>query len=230
MCFGCHYGDPGQPPLSDGVHIGGAFSPAAASSHRVGSTGRPDLQSLRGTKPASLDCGSCHDSGGSGGLRGPHVSDNPSLLVRSYAKGDGAMESPAAYALCYGCHARESLLANESFPLHREHVLGLWDAPGALPKARGSGLSFQDRSDRGGAARRPGSRRRKGAFGMLRTPTSCSTCHDPHGSQEFPSLVVFDRQIVYPNSQGRLRFLRLGPGSGACNLFCHGYDHVDERY
>ena len=33
------------------------------------------------------------------------------------------MESAQSYALCYGCHSRDSILNNESFPLHRFHIV-----------------------------------------------------------------------------------------------------------
>jgi len=35
---------------------------------------------------------------------------------------DNQAESPAAYAMCYKCHSRTSILADESFP-HRLHVV-----------------------------------------------------------------------------------------------------------
>jgi hypothetical protein len=32
------------------------------------------------------------------------------------------VESASAYALCYGCHSRDSILDDESFPEHSKHV------------------------------------------------------------------------------------------------------------
>jgi cytochrome c553 len=37
---------------------------------------------------------------------------------------DGRSESSYAYALCYRCHDRTSLLNDESFPYHSLHILG----------------------------------------------------------------------------------------------------------
>jgi hypothetical protein len=45
------------------------------------------------------------------------------LLERNYATQDPVPESEFSYALCYKCHRRNSILANESFPLHREHIV-----------------------------------------------------------------------------------------------------------
>ena len=36
---------------------------------------------------------------------------------------DDTVESEYEYALCYKCHRRASILANQSFPLHRMHIV-----------------------------------------------------------------------------------------------------------
>jgi predicted CXXCH cytochrome family protein len=36
---------------------------------------------------------------------------------------DFTSESVASYDLCYKCHSRESILADQSFPFHRKHVV-----------------------------------------------------------------------------------------------------------
>lgn len=55
---------------------------------------------------------------------------------------------------------------------------------------------------------------------------SCYTCHDSHGSPEYPGLVRFNKDprigVVDPSSSGRLEYQ---PGAGACYLSCHGVDH-----
>jgi hypothetical protein len=45
------------------------------------------------------------------------------LLIANYSTHDLTAESPLAYALCYRCHDRQSILGDESFPLHRTHVV-----------------------------------------------------------------------------------------------------------
>jgi hypothetical protein len=42
--------------------------------------------------------------------------------VENYTTRDFTSESAYAYALCYDCHNRNSILADESFPLHSEHL------------------------------------------------------------------------------------------------------------
>ena len=63
-----------------------------------------------------------------------------------------------------------------------------------------------------------------GGMNNLRTP--CNVCHDPHGSQQ-PKLINFDRNVVSPNSSGRLEHYSnsSGAGSGGCYLSCHGRNH-----
>jgi predicted CXXCH cytochrome family protein len=73
-----------------------------------------------------IRCTDCHDSDSAdrGGARGPHGSAYEPLLVDNYSTQDFTQESPRAYALCYRCHDRQSILGDESFPLHRSHVVG----------------------------------------------------------------------------------------------------------
>ena len=56
-------------------------------------------------------------------MPGPHGSRYSPLLVRRYDTADNLPESPLAYALCYGCHNRASILADQSFPKHHLHVV-----------------------------------------------------------------------------------------------------------
>lgn len=65
--------------------------------------------------------------------------------------------------------------------------------------------------------------------------TSCTTCHDAHGSVTRRALIRFGEEIT-PNgvspslSTGRLEYISDGAGSGACYLSCHGVDHGPEAY
>ncbi|HZZ84744.1 MAG TPA: cytochrome c3 family protein [Anaeromyxobacteraceae bacterium] len=101
---------------------------AAVSFHPVLSPGRgsvvPSL--IRPlTTASSISCTDCHGNNDAGGPAGPHGSIYAPLLVRNYARDDGQPESPARYDLCYGCHDRNSILSDASFPLHRKHVVEL---------------------------------------------------------------------------------------------------------
>lgn len=63
-----------------------------------------------------LSCADCH---------GSYTPDLPQgLLTDNYATGDGIVESSFAYALCYKCHNRSSILGNGSFPSHSRHIAG----------------------------------------------------------------------------------------------------------
>ncbi len=75
-----------------------------------------------------IGCTDCHnsDSTGRGVLgapTGPHGSIYAPLLIDNYSTGEFVTESPQSYALCYRCHERRSILADESFPLHNLHVV-----------------------------------------------------------------------------------------------------------
>lgn len=59
--------------------------------------------------------------------------------------------------------------------------------------------------------------------------TPCSVCHDPHGSVNAPGLINFDTNVVFPNTNGQLRFEVIGD-RGYCYLNCHGEDHGPEDY
>jgi predicted CXXCH cytochrome family protein len=61
-----------------------------------------------------LLCADCHGS----------VAPYQELFTDNYSTGDNIAESSFAYALCYKCHNRSSILGNESFPSHSRHVAG----------------------------------------------------------------------------------------------------------
>jgi predicted CXXCH cytochrome family protein len=69
-------------------------------------------------------CSDCHRSGDANGPRGPHGSDHQYILSGNYDRDVYAEESVFAFEFCYSCHDRTSILNNDSFPLHREHLLG----------------------------------------------------------------------------------------------------------
>ncbi len=76
-----------------------------------------------------ITCTDCHNSDnarfmGGSGPNGPHGSIFEPLLVRNYETDDLTSESAEAFALCYGCHSRESILGDDSFSLHRRHIVG----------------------------------------------------------------------------------------------------------
>jgi predicted CXXCH cytochrome family protein len=65
--------------------------------------------------------------------------------------------------------------------------------------------------------------------------STCSTCHDPHGSPANRALIRFGdpplQSTVSPSGiSGELAFVSDAPGVGTCSLTCHGYDHVFTPY
>jgi len=85
------------------------------------------------TPDSMITCTDCHGNNentadGGRGPNGPHGSIFENLLVRNYNTIDNVPESSTAYALCYGCHDRFSILNDESFGEHDKHVRGE-DAP-----------------------------------------------------------------------------------------------------
>ncbi|MHC4716466.1 MAG: cytochrome c3 family protein, partial [Planctomycetota bacterium] len=131
VCYRCHAGrGTVRSPLVDraliNTNVASEFSPLNPSYHPVQAQGKnrsvPSL--LTPLKTTSLlYCTDCHGSDSSSGPKGPHGSRYRPLLVRPYVTIDRTTETPRAYALCYGCHSRESILADRSFSEHRKHIV-----------------------------------------------------------------------------------------------------------
>jgi len=136
ICFKCHGDGAARPRLGDSRQVTQSntrleFQTSNPSFHPVGGPRRnADVVSLIAPlKTGSvISCIDCHNSDnaramGGAGANGPHGSIFDPLLVRNYERSDFTAESANAYSLCYGCHSRDSILNNESFPLHRRHVV-----------------------------------------------------------------------------------------------------------
>ena len=124
MCLLCHGPAANRPARQPDVQR--QFT--ATSFHPVLGPGRgtslPSLiQPLTGA--SVMSCTDCHGNDETAAAQGPHGSIYAPLLVRQYATDDNQPESPARYDLCYRCHNRSSILADQSFPQHRKHVVDL---------------------------------------------------------------------------------------------------------
>ena len=137
ICFKCHAESASRPRTTPRqvmeTNVRLEFMPSNPSFHPVAGPRRnPDVVSLIAPLRVGsvITCTDCHNSdsaraAGGIGANGPHGSIYEPLLARNYATADFTAESAEAYSLCYGCHSRDSILANESFPLHRRHIVDI---------------------------------------------------------------------------------------------------------
>ncbi|MBI4584467.1 MAG: hypothetical protein HY717_10640 [Planctomycetes bacterium] len=137
LCFRCHGDAPAQvnQPVSRLIQQPNKrlqFQPNNPSFHPVGNPGvNSSVPSLIPpyTTSSTIACGDCHASDGNRKLggsapAGPHGSVFDPLLAQRYDMADNSIESPAAYALCYRCHQRDSILGDRSFKDHKKHIVG----------------------------------------------------------------------------------------------------------
>ena len=130
LCYRCHADSPVKPASlttrqieQNNVRL--EFDPANPSHHAVTSAGaNPDVPSLIAplTESSMIYCTDCHGSDGSGSPEGPHGSIYPAQLKYQYQTADHTAESASAFELCYHCHSRTSILNDESFASHDEHI------------------------------------------------------------------------------------------------------------
>jgi len=194
VCYKCHASrNPAQAVVNRVIpdnDISWAFNPANPGYHPVQAAGKntavPSL--IQGLFTTSLIyCTDCHGSDTPTRAAGPHGSMYKPLLVLNYATTDRTGESTTAYALCYACHNRTSILGDQSFKEHKKHI------------------------------------------SEERAP--CSICHDPHGVQQQPHLINFDRIIVTGRVTGQNpTYTSTGVRHGSCTLRCHGKDHNNRSY
>ncbi|MEI6455622.1 MAG: cytochrome c3 family protein [bacterium] len=130
ICYRCHTATPGMPPsptnrqiVQNNVRL--EFATSNPSYHAVVGQGvNPNVPSLiaPNTTATIMYCTACHASDGTGAPAGPHGSIYPHILKLQYLTADNTTESAAAYALCYSCHSRTSILGDISFGDHDKHI------------------------------------------------------------------------------------------------------------
>ncbi len=141
VCFKCHADSVTRPRRVDVVrqitqtNLRVELQPGNPSFHPVvGPRFNSDVVSLIPPLRVGMRirCTDCHNSdlagrgtglGLAGGTYGPHGSIYEPILIDNYTKRDYTVESARAYALCYRCHDRASILGDQSFPLHNRHVV-----------------------------------------------------------------------------------------------------------
>ena len=131
ICFKCHADNnvisslPITRQLSQ-LNTRMEFDPSNPSYHPVEAAGQnPDVPSLLSsyTTNSTITCVDCHSSDSPQSNKGPHGSVYEYLLERNYETRDLTTESSNAYALCYKCHSRNSILNNDSFSEHQMHIV-----------------------------------------------------------------------------------------------------------
>ena len=131
ICYRCHTETPGMPPsptnrqiVQNNVRL--EFATSNPSYHAVVGPGvNPNVPSLIApyTTASVFYCTNCHASDGTGSPAGPHGSTYPHIMKLQYLTADNTSESAAAYALCYSCHSRTSILNDGSFGEHHKHIV-----------------------------------------------------------------------------------------------------------
>ncbi len=212
LCFRCH-GDSTNKPAARTTrqivqtNVRLEFNTLNPSFHPVAGPGRnsnvPSLISPL-TTGSTIKCTDCHNNDNSNGPNGPHGSNFEPILKRQYLTQDPTTESASAYALCYQCHDRNSILGNESFSEHSRHIGG-----------GGGGM--------GG-----------GMGGLNTPCNVCHDPHGVSVTQgnstNNSKLINFDRSVVSPSSSGILRFESTGQFAGRCYLRCHNNNHNPRTY
>ena len=130
VCFKCHADNPNRPQSTITRQITQTntrleFDASAFSFHPVVAPGvNQNVPSLKSpmTVATMIYCTDCHNSDSASGAKGPHGSNYPNLLAYRYETSDYTQESSYSYQLCYRCHSRNSILNNESFTKHTEHL------------------------------------------------------------------------------------------------------------
>lgn len=135
LCFRCHADSVNRGParvnrqyVQTNTRI--EFRPSNASFHPVESAGRnPNVPSLIApwNIGSRMYCTDCHNNdrgpgAGSSGPNGPHGSAYTPILERNLNLLDNQPETVTAYAMCYKCHDRTSILNDRSFPRHHLHI------------------------------------------------------------------------------------------------------------
>jgi predicted CXXCH cytochrome family protein len=145
LCFRCHADSLARGParvsrqfVQTNTRL--QFNSANPSYHPVEASGHnPNVPSLLPpyTSSSLIYCTDCHNNdqgpnAGGVGANGPHGSSYAPLLERQMILTDFQLENAANYALCYKCHSRTSILADQSFTAsdglghdrgHRFHIM-----------------------------------------------------------------------------------------------------------
>lgn len=182
-----------------------SFHPVVEMGRAVDVPSLPSALEPRMTPSDQIGCTSCH-ADDEGGSRGPHGSDFAPILKERYETIDGTGESYENYALCYRCHERTSILADESF------------------RAR----SFRTTPSGGGHS---GHLAAGAPCSACHDPHGVGSADPFNPTGDHTHLINFDTRIVAPVEGAHLPvFEDTGSRSGTCTLTCHGVPHLQTAY
>ncbi|MDA8165842.1 MAG: hypothetical protein M0017_12515 [Desulfobacteraceae bacterium] len=215
ICYKCHADSNEVAPHVNRVinetNFRRKFDPINPSYHPVVSIGKnsmvPSIPSILApslTTSSMIYCTDCHDSDespavGGSGPRGPHGSIYSPILRERYETADGTLESYDNYALCYRCHNRQSILADQSFQKK----------------------SFGKTASRGGHSGHLAAGAPCSACHDPHGVQSVSFTGD------HTKLINFDTLIAQPAAgQTVPLFSDKGSNAGSCTLVCHGITHT----
>ena len=132
VCYRCHADSSGKPAALTTRRIPQTnvrleFDTGNPSYHPVEGPGaNNDVPSLLLplTTNSVIKCTDCHSNDTTSGPKGPHGSNNKTLLERRYVTSDPNPYSAGDYAMCFKCHSASVLLSDASGFLHNKHVRG----------------------------------------------------------------------------------------------------------
>lgn len=215
LCYRCHGDSLNKPPARtarqiEQTNVRLEFDTASPSYHPVAGIGKnSNVPSLIPplTTGSTITCLDCHNNddgpdAGRSGPNGPHGSNYEPILERQYLTQDPTLESASAYALCYKCHDRNSILGDQSFREHKKHI-----------------------SEKGGKG---GMDNLNTPCNVCHDPHGISAIQG--NSSNNSKLINFDISVVSPSSSGILRYESTGTFSGRCYLSCHGKNHNPKSY
>lgn len=218
ICFKCHADyetrDPFIPRVISSANKRLQFDTMNPSFHPVFGTGRnPNVPSIPSQLEPSLTvmsiikCTDCH-SDDAGISNGPHGSSFAPILRERYETADNTIESQQAYALCYRCHNRTSILSDMSF---QRKVVKTTASGGGHSGHLSAGASCAACHDPHGIS----------TVSLMAVTGTGSHTH----------LINFDARIVTP-APGYTNpvFRDNGIFSGSCTLVCHGRLHDTAAY
>ncbi len=220
ICFKCHASSSPQSGMSAGFPVPRVVS--TVNKRTAFQTTNPSYHPVAGQGPMNLDvpsipsiylpsmtvqgmiyCTDCHDSDnsrsiGGTGPRGSHGSIYSPLIRERYETADNTPETNAAYALCYRCHNRTSILSDASF--RKNQTSG---------KGGHSGHT-------GATVNAPCS--------LCHDPHGIQ---DPGTSGSHTHLINFDtRYVARYGSNAYPFYTDNGNHTGNCTLVCHGVSHT----